>query len=206
MRSSFLTLAVSLACFFPASLATPSSADSPAGLSALCEDPSVVSESYIGDNKDVKMTAYSCSNVIAGAGNDTSDAHKREDDLEEGETSLTKRALGVCGATCDTHCFNPAGGGPDPNQCKVISNALRYYSQTSGNVFNIPRNAAVVHVQYASCYSFFVNQANQDLQYCRQDWAAVLDYVAFNCQAPQNAHGGLCVARSQQWFIQVQHS
>ena len=29
----------------------------------------------------------------------------------------------------DTHCFNPAGDGPDPNDCSVISGALRYDSQ-----------------------------------------------------------------------------
>ncbi|KAH8091381.1 hypothetical protein BXZ70DRAFT_909828 [Cristinia sonorae] len=201
---SFIT-AIALAVLSTVFASEPVSGD----VSALCQDPAVISESFIGENKDVKMTAYSCSNVVSpngGGGNGTSNASPSPRAFDDFENTLTKRATNVCGATCDTHCFNPAGGGPDPNECHVISDALRYNGQNLGNVFNIPNNANVVRMQYASCYSFFVNQANQDLQYCRNDWASVLDYVAYNCQAQQNAHGGLCVARSQQWFIQIQHS
>jgi len=196
MRSTIIRIAQALflaAYALPNILATSSPAI-PDEVSALCESPTAISEAWVGENKDVKMTSYSCTN-ISGNGNSTAE-----------ESSLTKRANNVCGAQCVTDCFNPAGGGPDPNECHVISDALRYNSQNIGNVFDIPRSAAVVRMQYASCYSFFVNQATVDLQYCRQDWAAVLDYVAFNCQAQQNAHGGLCLASSKQWFIQVQHS
>ena len=31
-----------------------------------------------------------------------------------------------------TNCFNPAGGGPDPNECHVIANALIDDSKTLG--------------------------------------------------------------------------
>ena len=80
--------------------------------------------------------------------------------------------------TGNTHCFNPAGGGPDPNECHVISDALRYDSQNISNVFNIPRSAAVVTMQYRSCKSFFVNQVNGiDLQYCRQDWVSPVSRI-----------------------------
>ena len=74
---------------------------------------------------------------------------------------------------------------------------------------------------YRSCESFIVNQAGVALQDCRTDWvcfncivrwlgywanvvlqASILDNLAFNCQATQNAHGGLSVATDQRWFIQ----
>ncbi|KAI5981202.1 hypothetical protein EDD15DRAFT_2336753 [Pisolithus albus] len=32
--------------------------------------------------------------------------------------------------------------------------------------------------------------------------SSVVEYVAFNCQSQQNAHGGNCVASDQSWFIQ----
>jgi hypothetical protein len=31
-----------------------------------------------------------------------------------------------------TNCFLPAGGGPDPNQCHVIADALRFNSENTG--------------------------------------------------------------------------
>ena len=32
--------------------------------------------------------------------------------------------------------------------------------------------------------------------------AALIDFIAPNCQATQNAHGGICVADDQSWFVQ----
>ena len=32
----------------------------------------------------------------------------------------------------NTFCFTPAGGGPDPNECHVITDALLYDSQNVG--------------------------------------------------------------------------
>ena len=68
--------------------------------------------------------------------------------------------------------------------------------------------------------TYMLNQDIVPITYCRSDWvsrdlnflfdlsiieipqSAVLDWVAFNCQAQQNAHGGLCVATDQSWYIQ----
>ncbi|THH27069.1 hypothetical protein EUX98_g7119 [Antrodiella citrinella] len=187
MRSTLICIAQTLflvACAIPSILAqTPNNASD--SLSAYCPDAKEQSKSLVGARRDVEMITYSCG---ASSGNHTEEA---------GNMMKRGNPTNVCGAQCTTHCFNPSGGGPDPNECKVVSDALRYDSQNIGNLFNIPQttNGAVVTMQYKSCKSFFVNQAKGlDLQYCRQDWASVLDYVAFNCQATQNAHGGLCLA------------
>ncbi|KAH8104002.1 hypothetical protein BXZ70DRAFT_677274 [Cristinia sonorae] len=159
---------------------------------SFCQSPTIVSETLIGEDGNVEVQALQCANTLTPA-----------------ETGVDKRQnlpVNVCGATCDTNCFVPSGGGPNPNECHVISDALLFNSQNIGPLFNITTDAALIVMQFRSCLSFFVNQAGIDLTYCRTDWASVLDFVAFNCQAPQNAHGGNCVARNQQWFIQVQHS
>jgi len=164
----------------------------PAEVLSLCQTPVSVYENFIGGDHNVKVEAYKCAN----------DLTYREESLEKRQSS----PVNVCGANCATNCFVPSGGGPDPNDCHVITDALLYDSQNVGALFNITTDAAVVTMQYSSCESFFVNQAGVNLTYCRTDWAAVLDFVAFNCQSTQNAHGGNCVATNQQWFIQVQSS
>ncbi|TCD66355.1 hypothetical protein EIP91_001460 [Steccherinum ochraceum] len=160
---------------------------------SLCQSPQVVDERFIGQDKNVRLQALKCANSLI---------HERETSLEKRQTL----PIDVCGNECDTNCFVPAGGGPDPNECHVISDALLFDSQNIGALFNITTNAAVITMTFRSCESFFVNQAGVDLQYCRTDWSTVLDFVAFNCQATQNAHGGNCVAADQRWFIQVQNS
>lgn len=76
-------------------------------------------------------------------------------------------------------------------------------------------------MQYATCLTFFVNQDTVPIEYCRSDWVRLLfqpycfpsiftgvkqsslvNFIAPNCQATQNAHGGLCLASNQQWFAQ----
>ncbi len=32
----------------------------------------------------------------------------------------------------NTNCFLPAGGGPDPNECHIIADALRFESENTG--------------------------------------------------------------------------
>ncbi|KAF7303610.1 hypothetical protein MIND_00590300 [Mycena indigotica] len=115
--------------------------------------------------------------------------------------------VNVCGNTCNTFCFTPSGGGPDPNDCNVIADALLYNSQNIGPLFTVPSgtNNTVV-MQYATCLTFFVNQESVPIEYCRSDWASLVKFIAPNCQATQNAHGGLCLASNQQWFAQVNHS
>ena len=101
-------------------------------------------------------------------------------------------------------CVGTIFGGPNPNDCNVIQGALLYDSQALGDIFAVRPNASMLTLQYKSCSSFFLNQAkpNQTLEYCRTDFAALTNYIAWNCQATQNAHGGLCVANDQRWFVQ----
>ncbi|TFY81237.1 hypothetical protein EWM64_g2775 [Hericium alpestre] len=101
-----------------------------------------------------------------------------------------------------------APGRPDPNECHVIADALLYDSQNIGALFNMDpaQNTSLIVMTFRSCQTFIVNQTPNALTYCRTDWASLVDWIAPNCQATQNAHGGNCVARDQQWFVQVQHS
>ncbi|KAG1739881.1 uncharacterized protein EDB91DRAFT_1248642 [Suillus paluster] len=149
-----------------------------------CENKAVISSSFIGENSDVKVETLGCSNTIQKRG-------------------LEARQTNVCADTCTTNCFTPSGGGPDPYDCQVISDALLYDSQNIGALFNIT-TATTLYMQYATCETFFVNQASYTETYCRTNWANVVEYVAFNCQSQQNAHGGNCVTSDQTWFIQVQ--
>ena len=98
----------------------------------------VVSEEFIGKDKNVQMTTLACP------------------DIEPAHGSLISRqtvppTVNVCGTNCEpyflpysdhdipfwgqlgtTNCFVPSGGGPDPNECHVIADALRYESQNTG--------------------------------------------------------------------------
>ncbi|TCD66359.1 hypothetical protein EIP91_001465 [Steccherinum ochraceum] len=139
---------------------------------SLCDSPSVVSETFIGAEKNVQVQALKCAN-----------------DLVPREANIIKKRatpVNVCGATCDTNCFVPSGGGPDPNECHVISDALLFDSENVGALFNITTNAAMamITMKFRSCETYFLNQAGLDLTYCRTDWGGVIDWVAFNCQAP----------------------
>ncbi|KAK7054982.1 hypothetical protein VNI00_003445 [Paramarasmius palmivorus] len=155
---------------------------------SVCPGQESLGETTIGPNNEVKVEFATCPNATPEA--------------------LAARQIvppvNVCGATCNTNCFTPAGGGPDPNDCHVIADALRFASQNTGPLFVVANGANnTVVMTYRTCQSFFVNQATSvSLEYCRTDWAAVLDWVAPNCQATQNAHGGNCIAADQRWFIQ----
>lgn len=74
--------------------------------------------------------------------------------------------------TGNTNCFNPSGGGPDPNECHVIADALLYDSQNIGALFdmNPAQNTSMITMQYRSCKTFILNQTNGTLTYCRTDW------------------------------------
>ncbi|KDR73229.1 hypothetical protein GALMADRAFT_725422 [Galerina marginata CBS 339.88] len=160
----------------------------------------IISETYIGKDHNVKMTTLSCSEKIQPRILGTLVGRQG--------TTPPPPPLNVCGAKCNTNCFLPAGGGPDPNDCHVIADALRYDSQNVGAIFAIPNGNSTTNpvvMQFSSCKTFFVNQDLGPLAYCRTDWAALIDFVAPNCQATQNAHGGNCVAADQRWFVQVQH-
>jgi len=168
----------------------------PPGLQSVCSSPKVASETYIGKDKNVKVETIQCAEP------------PRVSSRDAGDSLVEKRQTNVCGATCTTNCFTPSGGGPNPNDCHVITEALIFDSQNDGDLFtmNPANNTAVITMTFSSCATFIVDQAGIPLTYCRSDWASVLDFVAFNCQSTQNAHGGNCVATSQEWFIQVDHS
>ncbi|KAG1753213.1 hypothetical protein EDB19DRAFT_1902864 [Suillus lakei] len=147
-----------------------------------CENKAIISTSFIGENSDVQVDTVACSNTI----------EKRD---------LSTRQTNVCADTCTTNCFTPSGGGPNPYDCQVISDALLYNSQNNEALFNITSGTAI-YMQYSTCQTFFVNQASYSETYCSSNWANVVEYVAFNCQSTQNAHGGNCVPPDQTWFIQ----
>jgi len=98
----------------------------------------ILSENYIGKDHNVKMTTLSCAQ-------NASIVEPRR--LSERQTTTTP--LNVCGAKCNvfevvysiislkrstgnTNCFLPAGGGPDPNDCHVITDALKFEAQNTG--------------------------------------------------------------------------
>ncbi|TFY57475.1 hypothetical protein EVG20_g8533 [Dentipellis fragilis] len=160
-----------------------------------CENRKTLSSSQIGQDKNVQLQHVHCSNAIKPTGEDIQ--------LRDVEF-LGKRQTNVCGATCNTNCFTPSGNGPNPYDCQVIQDALLYDSQNVGPLFTMDpaANTSLIVMQYASCETFIVNQTNRTLEYCRSDWASLTEYIAFNCQSTQNAHGGNCVASDQQWFVQ----
>ncbi|CAL1697147.1 unnamed protein product [Somion occarium] len=156
---------------------------------SFCESPTVVSQSYIGEDKDVKVENIRCANDLTAR----SDVDKRGG------------SVNICGARCTTKCFQPAGGGPNPFDCKVIANLLDK-NRKNDNIFTIPAGNSVIKMQYRSCTTYFANKAGIDEQYCLSDWGSLTESIAFDCQAQQNAHGGECVANDNRWYIQVQTS
>ncbi|KAF8197546.1 hypothetical protein BJ912DRAFT_953746 [Pholiota molesta] len=180
----------------PVLLLLPFVIASPAVPGDLCQgSKTVVSTTFIGRNKDVKLEHISC------------DALTTSEAIQNGAVLQARQTPNVCGANCATHCFNPSGGGPDPNECHIIADALRFDSQNVGLDFTVSNGSSnILSLSYASCTSFFLNQATTPLEYCRTDFASLIDWLAPNCQATQNAHGGLCVANDGRWFVQVQHS
>ncbi|KZP32029.1 hypothetical protein FIBSPDRAFT_813033 [Athelia psychrophila] len=179
--------AAAFATFLATSFASPLTPDN-------CAGKELLENTYIGPNQDVLAEYYSCASTFA---NNT-------------VSSVEKRVTNECGASCTTNCYTPSGGGPDPNDCQVIADALLFEGQNTGPLFTIGKasNATTnfVRLRYSTCNSTIVNQDTSSIEYCYSDWAGVTGYVANNCQATQNAHGGICVAANQQFFIQVNHS
>ncbi|KAH9885577.1 hypothetical protein C8Q73DRAFT_298873 [Cubamyces lactineus] len=192
----YFTLLTAGLSLFLASGASAATLGSAASLS-VCDNEVVASETYIGKDHNVKLTASHC-----GAAPHVS---------PQG-TLLSKRqstSVNVCGAQCNTYCFNPAGGGPNEDDCAVIANAILYDQQSLGPLFNISASRTPtdkITMQYGSCLTYFLNQASEQLTYCRSDWSTLVTWLSGDCNAAHNAHGGLCVATNGAWYIQVQHS
>ncbi|KAF8961148.1 hypothetical protein BDZ97DRAFT_1921531 [Flammula alnicola] len=184
------------ALIFPLSLISLVAGNPIASSESICKGNQVVtSTQFIGPDKNVKLETITC------------DAVNTSENVEKGGLLLPRQTPSVCGATCTTICFTPSGGGPDPNDCAVIANALRFDSANIAPIFFTPSGTNnTLSLTYLTCRSFFLNQATTALNYCRNDFAALISFIAPNCQATQNAHGGLCVATDGRWFVQVQHS
>uniref|UniRef100_A0A0W0F8X9 Uncharacterized protein n=1 Tax=Moniliophthora roreri TaxID=221103 RepID=A0A0W0F8X9_MONRR len=89
---------------------------------SVCPGQVDLGESTIGANNEVKVGFATCP--------DTS-----PELLAARDTFLDTRQTppaNVCGAPCNTNCFTPAGGGPDPNDCHVIADALLFAFQNTG--------------------------------------------------------------------------
>ncbi|KAF8067042.1 hypothetical protein FPV67DRAFT_1670500 [Lyophyllum atratum] len=184
MRTSFIAGLVLTA--ISAVVASPVEAEA----GAVCSGQVTVSESFIGEDRNVKVEVATCPKAIV-----------------QPRALLEGRQTNLCTVNCTRNCFLPSGGGPDPNDCHIIADALRFESQNTGAIFEVGTGVNnTVLLTYSSCKSFFVNQDLAPVAYCRTNWANTLDNVAVNCQATQNAHGGNCVATDQRYFIQVQHS
>ncbi|RPD56260.1 hypothetical protein L226DRAFT_615771 [Lentinus tigrinus ALCF2SS1-7] len=163
-----------------------------------CAHEEVVSTTYIGKDKNVKLQLSHCDDELLV------DAHGNL------VTTLTKRqSSNVCGAPCNTYCWSSATGAPTISDCTVIEHALLYESQNTGVLFNVsaygtPTNK--VTMQYLTCLTYFLNQDFNTLTYCRTEWSKLVNWLASDCSAANNDHGGLCVATDQRWYVQVQHS
>ncbi|KAF9067851.1 hypothetical protein BDP27DRAFT_1328159 [Rhodocollybia butyracea] len=158
----------------------------------VCAGQVTISETFIGENSEVKLAQVSC---------------PENEDSIIGLQARQAPSVDVCGDPCATTCFTPAGGGPNPNDCTVIVDAMRFFSQNVNDTFSIPtgtNKTNIVVLTYSSCETFFVNQIAVNQTYCFSDWATIVEFIAPNCQATQNAHGGKCLATDGQWFIQVQ--
>jgi len=161
----------------------------------VCDGAVTLASTWIGEAKNVELKSVFC--LLN---------QRHGHDVQQHVLPVQQQTVptNVCGAQCATNCFTPAGGGPDPNDCHVIADALRFDSQSIGPLFDIGTGTNIT-LKYNSCETFFLNQASGPLVYCRTDWASLIDFVAPNCQATQNAHGGNCVANNQAWFVQVNH-
>lgn len=147
--------------------------------------------SYVGKDNEVRVDRTECVTATSPAVDNA---------------MLAKRqGVNVCGAKYDTSCSTTTGGGPDPNDCHVITDLLLYDSQRYGNLFSIGPHGNIT-LQYRSCTSYMLIQADVTITYCRTDWAAIIDSIASTCLAKENSHGGNCVATDGRWYIQVQHS
>ncbi|KAI0736007.1 hypothetical protein C8Q76DRAFT_611761 [Earliella scabrosa] len=158
-----------------------------------CTNERIAYTTYIGKNKDVEVQVSHCD------GETVVDAHGQA-------TSLTKRqSSNICGAPCNTFCWSPAAGGPSISDCSIISAALLYESQNTGVLFNVtPFNTSTskITMKYNTCLTYFLNQDFNTLTYCRTEWSKLVDWLASNCSASNGAHGGLCVASDQRWYVQ----
>jgi hypothetical protein len=93
-----------------------------------------MSTSFIGQNSDVRVDTLACSNIF------------KKRDLGARQTNVCADTCALCSMLLSsglfqadftttqgtTNCFAPSGGGPNPYDCQVISDAILYDSQNVG--------------------------------------------------------------------------
>ncbi|KAH9855714.1 hypothetical protein C2E23DRAFT_811515 [Lenzites betulinus] len=185
----FSLVSVLLASIYAGSAALVASGGAPA-----CTNEEITYETYIGKDNNVKVSYSHCD----------------EDPLVSADgaivDALTKRqSNNVCGAACNTFCFTPSGNGPSTGDCSIIADALLYDSQNVGVLFNVSATGTPTNkitMQYQTCLTYFLNQDFSTLIYCRTEWSKLVTWLSTDCDAANNAQGGLCVATDQRWYVQ----
>ncbi|KAK7032604.1 hypothetical protein VNI00_012867 [Paramarasmius palmivorus] len=154
-----------------------------------------VSQEKIGE-KQVKMEDFDCSGQSGDSVGDSKMAKKKKP-AKGGDDGV----VNVCGAQCDTVCYDH--NKPPfyyPSDCQVIYDALWYASQKNvqGQHFTIAKDHTV-SMSYATCKGSFINEIDDHpLEYCRNDFGAVIKYIAGACPG-----GGKCVAKDKTWTIRA---
>ncbi|GJE97413.1 hypothetical protein PsYK624_136300 [Phanerochaete sordida] len=103
-------------------------------------------------------------------------------------TSLTKRDQNLCGAPCTTYC-NRGTGGPNPNDCSTLASE----NQNNGQ-FDLPAGQTW-YWNYGTCQVWQINTSGGNEYYCydQNNWAGVVNYLAWNCQESTGGYaGGSC--------------
>ncbi|EEB91308.1 hypothetical protein MPER_10349 [Moniliophthora perniciosa FA553] len=159
---------------------------------------SPVKKEYIGEKSQVLVEEKNCGGTV----NPLVESKM----VDSGKSKTKGNSVNVCGAECDTVCYKKNKPAYYlPSDCQVIYNAIWYESQRNveGQHFNITTDHSV-SMSYATCkVSFVNNEKDTALEYCRNDWGAVIKYIATSGTCP---YGGKCVAKDKngpQWAIRA---
>ncbi|ESK93091.1 hypothetical protein Moror_8876 [Moniliophthora roreri MCA 2997] len=159
-------------------------------IAAAGDECSSVSKTHIGEKQQVLFETKNCGGQASSL-----------DDSKVAVNGKNSESRNVCGAQCDTVCYTT--NKPPyyiPSDCQVIYDAIWYESQRNvkGHEFTI-RKGHTVSMSYSTCKVSFVNEGKDlDLVYCRNDWGAVIKFIATSGTCPL---GGKCVAQDKSWTI-----
>ncbi|KII95396.1 hypothetical protein PLICRDRAFT_212832 [Plicaturopsis crispa FD-325 SS-3] len=148
----------------------------------VCEDgsPGTLLSSSVVNGKE--LTVHFC--PLPANRNTTAAARSTEVAARDADANYN-----LVGAPCTTYCYTPAGGGPDPNDCQSLAN-----DYAGDGDFTIGSGGGLVW-SLGSCQVVQWNDMSSGdvlYNYNTANWAGVVSYIAWNCQATQNAHGGTC--------------
>ncbi|GJE97421.1 hypothetical protein PsYK624_136390 [Phanerochaete sordida] len=101
--------------------------------------------------------------------------------------ALAARSYDLCGAPCTSYC-HAGGGGPDPNDCTSLANEY-----ANNGEFTVAYGTYGWWT-WGSCAAGLANSYGSDLVYCYDwnNWAGVVNYLAWNCQGTTGDNGGQC--------------